>query len=224
MFLKGLGPTLCLTLPSFVISFFLSLAISLFSAASQGKFSLVDRVVTTSCLGLMSISFLVYIIVFQYFFAFRLGWFEISGWDSSWTGRWAYLVLPWIISVIVTLGPNILIFRSAILDEIMQDYVLTAQAKGLNRVKLFTRHILQNALIPILTIVVMQIPFLITGSLLLEAFFGIPGLGDLLIQSIQNADFPVIKALTVIISLLYLLFNLLTDLLYIAIDPRVELK
>lgn len=224
MILKGLGPTLCLTGPAFLISFILSLMIALFSASSKGSLVIVDQSITTLCLTLMSISFLVYIITFQYFFAFKLSWFELNGWDESWSGRWAYLVLPWIISVVVSLGPNILIFKAAIVDEIDSDYVRTARAKGINRLTLFSQHILKNAMIPISTIVIMQIPFLITGSLLLESFFGIPGLGGLLIQSIQNADFPVVKAFTVIGSLLFLFFNLVTDLLYTWIDPRVKLQ
>ena len=224
MILKGIGPTLCLTGPAFLISFFLSLMIALFSASSKGSLVFVDQSITTLCLTLMSISFLVYIITFQYFFAFKLSWFELNGWDESWSGRWAYLVLPWIISVVVSLGPNILIFKAAIIDEVDRDYVRTARAKGINRLTLFSQHILKNAMIPISTIVIMQIPFLITGSLLLESFFGIPGLGGLLIQSIQNADFPVVKAFTVIGSILFLFFNLVTDLLYTWIDPRVKLQ
>lgn len=224
MLLKGIGPSLSLTLPAFMISFVLSLLVALFSASSRGATGTIDRTVTFLCLGLMSVSFLVYIISFQYFFAFRLGWFPINGWNGSWTGRWAFLYLPWIVSIVVTLGPNILIFRSAILDETFEDYVQTGKAKGVHRLNLFTKHILRNAMIPIVTVVVMQLPFLITGNLLLEAFFGIPGLGGLLIQAIQNADFPVVKAFTLVGSFLYVIFNLMADLLFIYFDPRVRLQ
>lgn len=224
MILSGIGPSLSLTLPSFLISFFLSVLVALFSASARGSLIFWDKTITTFCLALMSVSFLVYIISFQYILAFQFRWFPLNGWDDSWTGRWSFLILPWIISVVVTLGPNILIFRSAFLDEVIQDYVRTAQAKGVGRLQLFTQHILKNAMIPIITIVVMQIPILITGNLLLESFFGIPGLGGLLIQAIQNADLPVVKAFTIMGSIAYLFFNLIADLLYGFFDPRVELK
>lgn len=222
MIFDGIGPSLSLTVPSFIISFFICLAIALFSTFKKGTW--IDRSITTLCLALMSVSFLVYIIFYQYSLAYKLGLFPITGWDSSFSGRWAYLILPWIISVSVSLGPNILIYRTALLDEVFQDYVRTARAKGVNNKVLYIKHILKNALIPIITIVVMQMPFLITGSLLLEAFFGIPGLGGTLIQALNNSDFPVIKAMTVFGSILYMLFNLFSDLLYAVVDPRVELK
>lgn len=224
MILEGVGPSLSLTLPAFLLSFLISIFIALFSAAKKSTKNYFNQSLNFICLALMSISFLVYIICFQYLFAFHFRWFALNGWDPSWTGRWEFLILPWIIAIVVSIGPNILIFRSAFFDEVVQDYVRTAQAKGLNRVTLFGRHILKNAMIPVTTIVVMQIPFLITGNLLLETFFGIPGIGGLLIQSIQNADFPTIKALTVMGSILYLFFNLLADLLYTFFDPRIDLK
>ena len=224
MIMQGIGPSLSLTLPAFLISFLISVLVALFSTSARGKQAVFDKGITTFCLALMSISFLVYIISFQYFFAYALGWFPINGWDSSMTGRWSFLVLPWLISVVVSIGPNILIFRSAFMDEVIQDYVRTAQAKGVSRFSIVTQHILKNAMVPVITIVVMQVPFLITGNLLLEAFFGIPGLGNLLIQAIQNSDFPVVKAFTVIGSISYLFFNLIADLLYMLFDPRVDLK
>ncbi len=224
MILSGIGPSLSLTVPAFLISFFISIMVALFSVSARGALLVWDRAISIFCLALMSISFLVYIISFQYLFAFHFRWFPLNGWDDSLMGRWGYLVLPWMISVVVSLGPNILIFRTAFLDEVIQDYVRTAQAKGVSRMILFGRHILKNAMVPVITIVVLQIPFLITGNLLLEAFFGIPGLGGLLIQAIQNADFPVVKAFTVVGSILYLFFNLVADLLYLVFDPRVELR
>ena len=223
--LRGIGPSLSLTLPAFLVTLLLSITIALFSAyAREGLSKTFDQSVTTLCLAIMSISLLVYIITFQYFLAFKLELFPINGWDDSITGRWEYLFLPWVILVFVSLGPNILIFRSAILDQASQDYVRTAHAKGLSAITTFFRHILKNAMIPIVTVVLIQIPFLMTGSLLLEAFFGIPGMGGLLIQAIQSADFPVIKAFTVIGSLAYLFFNLVADILFTLFDPRVELK
>lgn len=222
MISQGIGPSLSLTIPAFIISFILSLLIALYTTYKKG--SVIDKGIITLCLALMSISFLVYIITYQYFFAYHLGLFPITGWDPSMTGRWQYLVLPWVISISVSLGPNILIYRTALLDEVLQDYVRTAKAKGVDNFGVYGRHILKNALIPIITILVLQMPFLITGSLLLEAFFSIPGLGGMLIQAINNADFPVIKAMTVLGSIIYMVFNLFSDLLYAYVDPRVELK
>ncbi len=224
MFLKGVGPSLCLTLPSFIISIGLSILLALYTTFMGSRKPIVDQSISSLCLALMSVSFLVYIICFQYFFAYYLGLFEINGWSFDWTERWSYLILPWIISIFVTLGPNILIFRSAFLNEVNQDYVRTARSKGVSQFHVYFRHILQNSLVPIITIVMLQVPYLLTGSLLLEAFFGIPGLGGVLIQAIQNADFPVVKAFTVMGSLAYIFINLFTDLLYIVADPRIELK
>jgi peptide/nickel transport system permease protein len=153
-----------------------------------------------------------------------LGLFPISGWDPSWTGRWQYLVLPWIILFVLLLGADILVYRSVILDEAYQDYVRTARAKGVSTYKIFGVHILKNALIPIITMVVIDMPFLITGSVLLENFFGIPGLGGMLVTALNESDLPVIKAMTVIVSIAYMIFNLLSDILYSVVDPRIRLS
>lgn len=222
MILQGIGPSLSLTVPGFSLSVGLSLALALFSAWKKNTW--MDKTLTLLCLVLLSLSLLVYIIAFQYFFAYRLQLFPINGWDSSWLYRWKYLILPWIIMVVVSIGPNLLIFRSALIEQVMQDYVRTARSKGVSRFDIYSVHILSNALIPIITIVFLQLPYLFTGSLLIEAFFGIPGLGGLLIQSIQNADFPVIKALTVLGALIYVLFNIVVDYLYTLVDPRVRLS
>lgn len=222
MILAGIGPSLSLTVPAFIFSFLICLLIALYTTHFQG--TLTDQALTTLCLALLSISYLVYIVVYQYLFAFKLNLFPINGWDPSWIFRWQYLLLPWLIIISASLGPNILIYRSIFIDEATQDYVITAKAKGLNNKRLYLKHVLKNAIIPILTIVTLQLPFLMTGSLLLETFFGIPGLGSVLIQAIQNADFPVIRAFTIIGSLSYMFFNLLADLSYAFFDPRVSLK
>ena len=154
---------------------------------------------------------------------FRTGIFPISGWDPSWVGRWEYLYLPWIILFVLSLGPNILIYRTVIMDEVFQDYVRTARAKGMSESKVYAKHVLKNAMIPIITVIVMEMPFLITGSVLIENFFGIPGLGGTLIKALNDSDFPTIKAFTVISALTYMMFNLLADVLYSVVDPRVKL-
>ena len=222
LLIKGLGPSLSLTFPAFFLSFLISIIIALYITCLRKTW--VDPCITTFCLVLMSLSFLVYIIVYQYVFAFSMNLFPINGWNSDFLLRWRYLLLPWLISITVSLGPGILIYRSILMDETLQDYVVTARAKGLSWFAVYSKHILKNVMIPVSTFIIMQIPFLMTGSLLLEAFFGIPGLGGLLMQAIQNSDFPVIKAMTVMGSILYLLFNLISDFIYVFFDPRVVLE
>ena len=183
-----------------------------------------DKATMVICLGLLSISSLVYIIILQYGLAYKFGIFPISGWDPDWVGRWQYLFLPWLILFILNLGPSILVYRSVMTDELFQDYVRTARAKGLSQYVVFTKHILKNALIPIITIIVIELPFIITGTFLVEHFFSIPGLGGLLIKAFQDSDFPVIKAMTVIVSILYMLLSLFADIIYAAVDPRIKLS
>jgi peptide/nickel transport system permease protein len=222
MMAEGVGPTLCLTFPPFAFSIVFCIGLALFSAFFRG--TAFDKGAVMTCLALMSISSVVYILALQYVLAFNLGLFPISGWDASWDGRWQYLFLPWIILFVLTLGPNILVYRSVIIDEAYQDYVRTARAKGLSARAVFSRHILKNAMIPIITVIVIDMPFLITGSFLLESFFGIPGLGGMVIKALNESDFPVIKATTVVVSFLYMIFNLISDVLYSSVDPRVRLS
>lgn len=222
MMADGAGPTLCLTVVPFVASIFFCIGLALFAAYFRG--TIFDKGIVVSCLGLMSISSLVYIVVLQNVMAYQWGAFPISGWDPTWTGRWQYLVLPWIIMFVLQLGPSILVYRSVVLDEAFQDYVRTARAKGLSSQAVYARHILKNAMIPIITIIVIEMPFLITGSVLVENFFGIPGLGGMVIKALNESDFPVVKATTVVMSLAYMFFNLLSDVLYSVVDPRIKLS
>lgn len=222
MIADGLGATLSLTVPPFVTSVVFCILLALFSVYGRG--TILDRGTVVTCLALLSISSVVYILALQYLLAFKGGLFPISGWDPSWFGRWEYLLLPWIIFVVLSLGPNILIYRTVIMDEVFQDYVRTARAKGLAEKQVFAKHVLKNAMIPIITVVVIEMPFLITGSVLIENFFGIPGLGGTTIKALNDSDFPVIKAFTVISALTYMVFNLLADVLYSAVDPRVKLS
>ena len=222
LLLKAIGPSLSLTLPSFFLSFVLCLMLALY--ATHFRETWINHLISVFCMALMSVSFVVYIIVYQYFFSFSLGLFPINGWDPGLWSRWHYLFLPWLISISVSLGPNLLIYRSVLIDEASSDYITTAIAKGLSSPVICLRHILKNAMIPISTNVISQIPFMMTGSLLLEAFFGIPGLGGLLMQSIQHSDFPVIKAMTFIGALVYMFFHLLSDFVYTLFDPRVRLQ
>jgi peptide/nickel transport system permease protein len=222
MFGQGLGPSLSVTVPAFFISIGSSILLALLCAFF--RYRLFDKMVHILCLSMMSVSFLVYIIVLQKFFTYDFSIFPVYGWDPSWIWRWQYVGLPWLIYVAVSVGPKILVFRAAILDEVHKDYVRTARAKGLSVFTIYGKHILRNAIIPIITLTVAQMPALITGSLLLETFFGIPGIGSMLVKAIQNSDFPVVKAMTVMGALIYIGFNLLNDLLYFYFEPRMKLR
>ncbi len=221
LIVAGIGPSLTVTMPGFVISLLITIPLSLLLAHRRN--SVFDKTTLIVCLALISLSSVVYVLAGQYFFAYKLGWFPISGWDPSWDGRWQYATLPIIIMVALSLGSYILFFRTVFLDEMFQDYVRTARSKGLSNSKILLKHVLRNALVPIITLVVMQIPFLIVGSLLIESFFGVPGLGGLIFQAIQEADFPVIKAMTIIGAVLYMIFQLISDLLYGLVDPKIRL-
>ena len=214
--------SLSFTVPAFVISIFLSVIISLIVAYYRGKG--IDIFIRFFCIAGISISSLAYILFFQHYFAFELRLFEISGYEYGFPNFLPYVSLPIMIWVTLSLGRDVRFFRTVILDEIYQDYVRTARAKGLREVHILLKHVLKNAMIPIITYTVLQIPFLILGGLLLESFFSIPGLGSMVLNALNSSDYPVIKAMTIVLSMLYIAFSLLTDVLYTIVDPRVNLK
>ncbi len=216
------GPSLSLTLPALIATSILAVSIGLIAASFRQR--VLDRGLMALAVMGMSISFLVYIVVGQYALAFQLRAFQIHGYDSDFVGRWQYLILPIIVLVVVGLGYDTRFYRSVLVEEITRDHVTTAIAKGAAPVRVLTRHVLRNALIPIITRIMISLPFLVTGSLLLESFFGIPGLGAQLLDAIDSADFPVIRALTLLISVLFVVTTVLNDVLYAVVDPRVRLE
>lgn len=222
MIKDGAIPSLSLTVPAFVISAFLSVSISLLVAFFRGGF--IDKFVVFVCVAFMSISALAYILFGQWLFAYHLGMFEISGYAYGFPDFIPYVILPVIIAVVLSVGPDVRFYRTVILDEIYQDYVRTARAKGLGEKVIMFKHVLKNALIPILTYIIIQIPFLILGALLLESFFSIPGLGSMTLNAVNSSDFPVIRAMTVLTAMAYIIFTLITDILYTLVDPRVRLS
>jgi peptide/nickel transport system permease protein len=178
-----------------------------------------------TCTVGLSISILVYIIVFQYVFAYKLGWFPVQGWgDSFWQNLIVYASLPIIILLVVSIAPDLRLYRTFVLDEVNQDYVRTARAKGVSENRIMWVHVLRNASIPIITQVMATVPGLLIGAFLLERFFSIPGIGREVILAVERSDFPVIKAITVYVAAATMIFNLLADLTYKAVDPRVQLK
>jgi peptide/nickel transport system permease protein len=173
---------------------------------------------------MMSISGLTYILLGQWLFAYKLGWFEIAGYEHGFPHFIPYIVLPGIILVILSIGYEVRFYRTVILDEMYQDYVRTARAKGLPEWIVLFKHILKNAMVPIITNLIIQLPALLLGTLLVESFFGIPGLGGITMHAINNSDFPIIKAMTIISTVFYIIFNLVTDVLYTLVDPRIRLS
>jgi peptide/nickel transport system permease protein len=217
LLVKGMGPSLILMIPVFFLELFLAIGIALICAFLRN--TLVDRFFVVLSVALMSINYLVWIIVGQYVLSFRLGWFPVWGFAS-----WGYLLLPVIIGVVSGMGSSVRFYRTIMLDEMYKDYVRTAFAKGVSKSGVLFKHVLKNAMIPIVTNVITAIPFLYTGSLLLESFFGIPGLGYLAVNAVNSSDVDVIRAEVFIGAVLFVLFNLITDLCYAWLDPRVKLE
>lgn len=201
---QGAVPSMTMTFPAFFISTVLAIVISLLVSFFRG--SALDRVSVITCVALMSIPSLAYILFGQWFFAYELALFEISGYESGFPYFIPYIILPVLIWLVLAIGPDVRFFRTVMLDEVYQDYVRTARAKGLSETTILFKHVLKNAMIPIITYVIIQIPFLILGSLLLESFFSIPGLGAILITAVNSSDFPVIKAMTVLSAVAYIIF------------------
>lgn len=214
---RGAGPSLSLTVPILLGGVIIALMLALLAAATRGGW--VDRAVLLVSAILMSVNYVIWVLAGQFFLSYKSGLFPVWGYSSAY-----YLVLPVLIGIFSSLGTDVRFFRTAILDEVYKPYVLTARAKGLSRWTIMTRHVLRNALIPIVTYVSLSIPYLFTGSLLLESFFGIPGLGSVSINAIHSADMAVVRAVVVLGSLLYQFVNLLTDILYAFLDPRIRLS
>jgi len=221
--LTRVGPTLTIMVPVLIIETFLAVIFAIMVAYVRG--TLTDRTIMILCTTAMSISFLVYIIVGQYLFGFQWGIFPVQGWSESFTKNLVtYAPLPIILAVAVGLAPQLRLYRSFFLEEINQDYVRTARAKGLPEKKVMMKHVLRNALIPILTNIGIYLPSVFVGSFLLEVFFSIPGLGREIITAVNRSDFPVIKAVTVYLAMLTMIINLLVDVMYKFVDPRVSFK
>jgi peptide/nickel transport system permease protein len=223
IFATRLGPSLTVLVPLLMIDTLLAVAAAMLVAYMRG--SLTDRLVMIGCTVGQSVSILVYIIVLQYVLAYQLGWFPVQGWGNSLAENlFRFSLLPIIVGVVVSLAPDTRLYRSFFLDEINQDYVRTARAKGMGEGRVMWVHVLRNAAIPIITNVMIQLPGLLAGAFLIERFFSIPGIGREVILAVERSDFPVIKAVTIYVAIATMVINLLADLLYKAVDPRVQLK
>jgi peptide/nickel transport system permease protein len=223
IFRTRLPATLTIMAPILVLDMVLGTVAGMAVAYVRG--SLTDRAVMVITTLALSISFLVYVIVAQYVFAFRLGWFPVQGWSNSfWTNLTVFTPLPVMLAVIVSLAPNTRLYRTFFLDELGHDYVRTARAKGVTEKAILFRHVLRNAMIPILTNVATQLPGIFIGSFLLEIFFSVPGLGREVYNAVNRSDYPVIQAVTIYLAVITMVINLLTDLMYKFVDPRVVFK
>lgn len=223
IFASRLPATLTIMFPILILGLLLAIIAGLAVAYVRG--SLTDRAVMIVTTVALSISFLVYIIVGQYLFGFVLGWFPVQGWSNSvWTNLTTYAPLPVFLAVLVGLAPETRLYRTFFLDEIGQDYVRTARAKGVTENAILLKHVLRNAMIPILTNVATGLPGVFIGAFLIETFFSIPGLGREILVAVNRSDYPVIQAATVYLAALTMVINLVTDVLYKFVDPRVVLK
>ncbi|HEV7734988.1 MAG TPA: ABC transporter permease [Candidatus Binatia bacterium] len=219
---EGMWPSLSLTLPLFLLGLPLGIGLALIVALFRETY--IDRTGVVLCVLAMSVSLLLYIIGGQYLIGKVLRWFPISGFDPRPSVILRFVALPVIIGLLSGIGENVRYYRTLFVEEIGRDHVRTARAKGAGDGRVLVRHVLRNAMIPILTQVVLAIPFLFTGSVLLESFFGIPGLGAMTVEAIQGNDFATLRTMVFIGSLLFIVGSILTDLSYVLVDPRVRLE
>lgn len=219
---SGIGPSLSLTVPLFVIGVTLAVGLALLTAFLRDSY--LDRGVLAFSVLIMSVSILLYIVGGQYVFGKLLRWFPLSGFDPDPAVIGRFLALPIMIGVIAHLGQEVRFYRTLFLEERSRDYVRTAFAKGATPGLVMRHHVLRNALIPILTDVVIEIPFLFTGSILLESFFGIPGLGTVTVDAINGNDFATLRVMVYIGALFFIAGQIATDVAYTLVDPRVRLE
>ena len=217
---RRMGPSLALALPTFVLGLYVCIAFALFMVFF--RHTRLDTAGVLLCVVLLSISGLFYIIAGQWLFAKTLRWVPYSGYQEGWASL-RFLALPVLVAVLARLGAESRFYRSLFLEEVGKDYVRTARAKGLSETLVLRRHVLRNALLPILTGSVSALPLLFMGSLIAESFFGIPGLGSYTIDAINAQDFSVVRAMVFLGSALYIVGLLLADLSYTLADPRVRL-
>ena len=224
----AIGPSLAITVPALVLTSLVSITIAILSAYYRGR--LPDKLMMIGAVLGMSISFLVYIIFGQYWGAYVLNeriqgeFFAIQGFEPGLANWKTYCLLPVLISTIVSMGYDTRFYRAVMVEETGKDYIVTARAKGATKRKIMFVHMLKNAMIPIVTRVMITLPFLIMGSLLLEVYFNIPGMGRSLLQAINNNDFPVTQVLVALFAGVFILTVILTDVLYALVDPRVRLS
>ena len=217
---QRMWPSLAIALPTLIVGMLVNITFAMLIAFFRATY--LDFWGVVLCVTLLSISALFYIIGGQYLLSKVFHLVPISGYDTGWEAM-KFLILPVIIGVIAGIGQGTRWYRTIFLEEIGKDYVRTARAKGLAEPRVLFKHALKNALIPILTGVVVILPLLFMGSLIMESFFGIPGLGSYTIEAIQRQDFAIVRAMVFLGSVLYIVGLLMTDISYTLVDPRVRL-
>ena len=215
--LRGMGPSLSLMLPIFAGEIIFGIILALTATAFAG--TLTDRLITLLSIASMSVSYLAAIIFGQWILGYQLELFPVWGFDGV-----ANYGLPVLIGILCGTGSNIRFFRTVFLDELRREYLRTAAAKGCSIAAFYGKHLLRNSLIQIITRISAGLPFLFTGSLLLESFFGIPGLGFAGIEALNTSDIQLLKALVLLSALLFVIMNLLADIAYAWVDPRIKLE
>jgi len=216
-----MAPSLAVAIPVFVVGLAVNVTFALALVFFRATY--LDFWGVVVCVAAMSISMLFYIIGGQFLASKLWHLVPISGYDGGLdAGR--FVILPVLVGVIGGIGAATRWYRTIFLEEVNRDYVRTARAKGLAETTVMFRHVLRNALIPVLTGVVVVIPLLFMGSLLTESFFGIPGLGSYTIDAIQAQDFAVVRSMVFLGSALYIVGLILTDLSYTVVDPRVRFE
>ena len=218
---QRMWPSLAIALPTFLVGLLAYLSFALLLVFFRG--TPLDRGGVILCVALMSISGLFYVIGGQYLMGKLWHWFPVSGYQPG-LDAWKFMVMPVLVSLIGGIGDSSRFYRALFIEEIGKDYVRTARAKGLSDLRVLFKHVLGNAMIPILTGVVVVIPRLFMGSLIIESFFGIPGLGSYTIDAIQAQDFAIVRSMVFLGSLLYIVGLVLTDISYTWADPRVRLE
>lgn len=216
---QRMGPSLALALPTFFLGLWVCISFALLMVFFRG--TRLDFSAVVLCVVLMSISGLFYIIAGQWMFARVLRWVPFSGWVEG-MDNWRFLVLPVLVGILSRVGAESRFYRSLFLEEASRDYVRTARSKGLAEATVLFRHVLPNALLPILTGTVSALPLLFMGSLISESFFGIPGLGSFTIDAINAQDFSIVRAMVFLGSMLYIAGLILADISYTLVDPRIR--
>ena len=218
---QRMWPSLAIALPVFLVGILVHITFAMLLAFFRGSY--LDAAGVVLCVVMMSISTLFYVIGGQYLVSMLLRLVPVSGYDIG-VDAIKFLALPVLVGVVSGIGGSTRLYRTFFLEEIGKDYVRTARAKGLSELRVLFRHVLKNAMIPILTGVVVVIPLLFTGSLIMESFFAIPGLGSYTIDAINSQDFAIVRAMVFLGSVLYILGLILTDITYTLVDPRVRLS
>ncbi|WP_262315780.1 ABC transporter permease [Lacticaseibacillus parakribbianus] len=221
---EKLPPSARLGLQEMLIGIPLGLLLGVLAAVFKNTW--VDRLITVAVLLLMSVPSLIIALLLQSYFGGKLGWFPIIGWPEGaqlWWGGWSYTILPTIAGGLGYIAAYARLLKNSMLDVLSADYVLTARAKGLSEPRIVLHHVIRNAAIPIVTSLPVTVAFGITGSVFVESIFVIPGVGQYFVQALTNRDVPIVMGETVLLAALYIVTLFLTDLLYMAVDPRIKL-